>query len=117
MLSVYQSQFMDVLLATLGDHLPCIADLLPCCVLHPCPPDALSLRLLQGVISPWLHHLHLAGLTGVEDDWMPVLAGARHCTSLNISGAAVRAGRAGTTGANDMPHLLQAAQGMQQAIY
>lgn len=52
--------------------------------------DALSLGLLQGVISPWLHHLHLEGLSGVEDDWMPVLAGARHCASLNISGAAVR---------------------------
>ncbi len=53
--------------------------------------DALSLGLLQGVITPWLHHLHLEGLSGVEDDWMPVLAGARHCASLNISGAAVRA--------------------------
>jgi len=51
--------------------------------------DALTLDLLQGVISPWLHRLHLQGLAGVDDSWMPVLAGARHCTSLDLSGAAV----------------------------
>lgn len=51
----------------------------------------MTLGLLQGLVTPWLHHLHLEGLSSVDDAWMPVLAGARHCASLNISGAAVSA--------------------------
>jgi hypothetical protein len=65
-----------------------------CRPLHCCKriaTDALTLQLLRELVCPGLHHLHLEGLSGVSDEWLPIIAGCRRLHSLNLSGAAVRA--------------------------
>jgi hypothetical protein len=51
--------------------------------------DQLALPLLQQLMSPWLHHLHLAGLPGVDNAWLPVIARAKHLRALDLSGCSM----------------------------
>eukprot|EP00882_Tetradesmus_deserticola_P023583 GHRQ01025678.1.p1 GENE.GHRQ01025678.1~~GHRQ01025678.1.p1 ORF type:complete len:302 (+),score=119.40 GHRQ01025678.1:203-1108(+) len=51
--------------------------------------DQLVLPLLQQLMSPWLHHLHLAGVPAVDNAWLPVIARAKHLRALDLSGCSM----------------------------
>lgn len=64
-------------------------DLLQRVLDHVIGVDQLALPLLQQLMTPWLHHLHLAGLPGVDNAWLPVIARAKHLRALDLSGCSM----------------------------
>jgi hypothetical protein len=66
-----------------------LSSLLLLFLLHGVLADQLALPLLQQLMSPWLHHLHLAGLPGVDNAWLPVIARAKHLRALDLSGCSM----------------------------